>query len=150
MPSDDRMNNLANAGEVLADANVDAMLRLLRELGVPAEIAQSNTGDPLIRFRIDGYTSGLYFYGECEGKPGSYRSIQFAAMFSEQLPLEKANRWNRERRHVKVYADSDGQLAFEQDVPLDGGVTRRFLAERVMDWQRIFPTVLAFVSKKQS
>jgi Putative bacterial sensory transduction regulator len=142
------MESSSNAVEVLSDISLDMMLNLLEEQGLSGEVVGSNTGNPLIRLKIGGYTSGVYFYAEREGTPGYYRSIQFAAMFRQSLSLEDANRWNRERRYVKVYADADGQLAFEQDVSLDGGVTRRFLIERLNDWQRIFPAVLRFVAQQ--
>jgi hypothetical protein len=143
------MNSSSNAQELLSDISLEAMLALLTEQGVSGEIVQSNTGNPLVRFKVENHTSGVYFYAEREGKPGFYQSLQFVAMFREKLPLEKANRWNRERRHVKVYASDDGELTIEHDVSLDGGVARQFIAQRLKDWQRIFPVVLRFVSEGQ-
>ena len=141
------MGLFSSAPEILNDVSVSQIVDLFKEEGYTAETATTNSGKPYLRFKVEGFTSCIYFYSEVEGKPGFYKSIQFAAGFRDKVSIERANQWNVERRFVKVYSDNDGELQFDQDIALDGGVTRKFLAERIKSWRNLFTTVLAFVAK---
>ncbi|MBI3156906.1 MAG: YbjN domain-containing protein [Burkholderiales bacterium] len=141
------MGFFSSAPEIIGDVSPDQIVEIFKTDGFAAEIAALSSGRPFVRFKVDGYNSSIYFYSETEGKPGFYRSIQFSTGFRDKLSLDKANQWNRERRFIKVYADTDGELAFDLDIALDGGVTKKFLLERIADWRSLFSSVLAFVSK---
>lgn len=141
------MGLFSSSQETFNEVSVAQIVELFKEEGFVAEQATLSTGKPFLKFKVEGFTCGVYFYNENEGKPGHYRSIQFAAGFRDKVSLEKANQWNRERRFIKVYTDQDGELQFDQDVSVSGGVTRKFLSERIADWRSMFSSVLAYMSK---
>ena len=141
------MGIFSSAPETISEVSPDQIIQLFKEEGFTAELATLSSGKPFIRFKVEGFNSAIYFYSEKEDKSGFYRSIQFSAGFRDKLSLDKANQWNRERRFVKVYVDTDGDLSFDQDISLDGGVSKKFLLERIGDWRGFFSSVLAFVSR---
>lgn len=46
--------------------------------------------------------------------------------------------------YKKVYRDGDGEFSCDMDTDLDGGVTKRFLAESLITWRRMFVTCVSF------
>ncbi|MGE0469693.1 MAG: tetratricopeptide repeat protein [Nitrospira sp.] len=134
--------------EIFTEISPDQILQLFKEDGYLAERLLLNVTPEksIVRFKVEGFTSSIYFYYECDDKPGYYKSIQIRAGFSDKVSVEKANQWNRERRFIKMYSDSNGELVFERDISLEGGVTKKFLLERITEWRSLFMSVLRFVS----
>ncbi|MGC8792296.1 MAG: YbjN domain-containing protein [Bryobacteraceae bacterium] len=121
----------------------EEMAQIVREEGYVPELDHDSHGDPLIRFRVEGYNCLLFFYGVEDGRA---MSLQFRAAFREQAPLEKVNEWNRRKRFLKVYLDEDGDINIDMDVDLEGGVTRAYLAERLRTWRAAFLTCVRFLA----
>lgn len=134
--------------EILTEIAPDQIVQLFKEDGYLAELLQlkATPEKSFVRFKVEGFNSSVYFYHECDDKPGYYKSIQISTSFSDKVSVEKANQWNRERRFIKMYSDSNGELVFERDISLEGGVTKKFLMERITEWRSMFMSVLRFVS----
>ena len=141
------MNLCSTTPEYFNDVSADQILDVFKEQGFSAERANLDSGKSYIRFKVEGYTSRIYFYGESDNRPGFFNSLQFNASFRDKISMEKANQWNLERRLIKVYSDSDGELQFDLDVPLEGGVSRKYLMARIEDWRALFSRVLGFVTQ---
>ena len=121
----------------------EEMAQIVREEGYAPELDQDPQGDPMIRFRVEGYHCLLFFYGVEDGRA---MSLQFRAAFREQVPMEKVNEWNRRKRFLKVYLDEDGDVNMDMDVDLEGGVTRAYLAERLRTWRAAFLACVRFLA----
>jgi hypothetical protein len=121
----------------------EEMAEIVREEGYAPELDEDSHGDPMIRFRVEGYNCLLFFYGVEDGRA---MSLQFRAAFREQVPMEKVNEWNRRKRFLKVYLDEDGDVNMDMDVDLEGGVTRAYLAERLRTWRAAFLACVRFLA----
>lgn len=127
---------------IITSISGEEMARIVREEGYAPELGFDSQGDPLIRFRIEGYNCLLFFYGVEDGRA---MSLQFRAAFREQVDIEKINEWNRRKRFLKVYLDEDGDINMDMDVDLEGGVTRAYLAERLRTWRAAFLACVRFM-----
>jgi hypothetical protein len=95
---------------------------ILQNAGYRAEVVFVDS-KPRIRTGMSGYNVTIYLYS-CEEDSGC-GSITFYAGFTKtaQNTLSLANKWNQEKRYVKAYIDTDGDLAMEYDVSFFGGAT---------------------------
>ena len=93
----------------------EELSRILQDAGYKAELDTLQSGRKVIRSATSGYKFTLYTYGPKDDL-NVVHSIQFAAYFSSKISFEQANKWNKERRFVKVYQDADGDLCLEWDV----------------------------------
>ena len=85
--------------------------------------------------RMEGRRYGIYFYGCTSGRQCS--SLQFSwGIDKKGVPLAKINEWNRDKRFVKAYLDSEGDLMLEMDVNVAYGLTRKNLDD-TFDWWRL-------------
>ena len=114
------MSILTEHSQVTA-VNALEMAEVLRQAGFAPEIAEAGDGKPMITFEVWELKSILHFYGD---QGGSAPSVQFRAIFGGQFDPFKVNDWNRRRRFVKAYLDDEGNLFFDMDVDLDGGVSK--------------------------
>jgi hypothetical protein len=144
-PTEGIMGSFSNGSNIISEVSPEQVIELIKEEGFTAEILKGSTGQPRVSFKVEGFNSSIWFYSERDNKQGYYKSLQFAAGFKDKISIEKANKWNQERRFIKVYSDSDGELAFEMDVSLEGGVTRQYVIERITEWRGMFSLVLAYV-----
>lgn len=120
----------------------EEMAQIVREEGYAPELGADSRGDPLIRFRVEGYNCLLVFYGVQDGRA---MSLQFRAAFREQVDIGKVNEWNRRKRFLKAYLDEDGDINMDMDVDLEGGVTRAYLVERLRTWRAAFLSCVRFM-----
>lgn len=139
------MGLFSGSQEVHEATTAAQLAEIFREQGFSADVDKLPSGKPMVRFLVEGMKCGVYFYGEVDGKPGHFNSLQFAAGFRDKISIDKANQWNKERRFVKIYADGDGDLSLDMDVDLEGGVTRKFIADKIRLWRSTFLTCIRFV-----
>ena len=138
------MGLFSGSQRILNEISPDEVVQLFKEEGFSAELLKTPSGKPYIRFKVDGFNSQVIFFTECKEKPGYFPNIQLSASFRDKISAEKANKWNLEYRFIKAYSDSDGELSFERDISLEGGVTKEYLLEQIAQWRNYFSRVLAF------
>lgn len=125
----------------------EELAAVVREAGFVPEVTRDAQGDPLIRFRVEGITTAIYFYTCQDDRCESY---QFAAGFAtEQKPsCEAIIAWNRSKRFGRAYLDDDQDPWVELDVDLDGGVTRQYLLASFTTWRSVLLTFAREVAKR--
>lgn len=112
----------------------EQLAKAMQEAGFRAEI-RPGKNRPYILSSMSGRRISVYMYDCNDVDCGAY---QFAMFFSktERFDLDFANQWNRQKRLAKAYIDTDGDLNFEWDVQLDGGVAPEFVKQTIMTFER--------------
>jgi len=123
----------------------EELLELFQEMGFVAELDAFGDGTPLLRFQVEGLKCLLLFYG-IEGD-GRARSLQFRAIFSDPITLQKINEWHRSKRFPKAYLDSDGNVTVDMDIFLEGGVSRQHIKDRILSWRSGFLSFLSYAAE---
>jgi len=122
----------AQAQSLITAANPQAILDIARGYG-SAELSTDSENDPLIKGRIDGTSYHVFFYGCSNGR--NCKTIDFhAAWSSNRVNLRDVNEWNRTKRFVNAYLDSDDDPNLEMSVNLDSGVSRGNLDDTFDRW----------------
>ena len=119
---------------IVTASDPKSIVAALQEYGVAAKLEADDDGDPVIRLKISGANSNIYFYG-CDDNHADCRSIAFSAGFDLNEPYtpEKANEWNNNKRFSKSYVSEDGSAQIEMDVNMIGGITTDGFADTI-DW----------------
>ena len=88
------------------------------------------TGDPMFRIKLLDMNVQILFYGQDEG---GYKSLQFHVGFAmEDKPsLEVINDWNRSKRYMRAYLDSENDPHLEYDLDFEGGLTTQCIDEAI-------------------
>jgi hypothetical protein len=123
------------SGQELAD--------IVHEMGFVPHLSTDKSGDPVIRFNIEGLTCTIWFYGV---KDERANSLQFSTGFADKISPSKVSEWNANKRYLKAYLDTEGDVIGNMDVDLDGGVTQAFLVETLRRWRGVFLNFVDFMS----
>ena len=103
--------------------------------GYPAEVKPdpSTPSDKIISSSVDGINFDIYMYA-CNN--GRCASLQYAAGWNpSQLPsTDRVNSWDREKRYIRCYTDSDSIWA-EYDIDIDPGGTYEQLSFSLKRWR---------------
>ena len=112
--------------------SAEAMAEILRDAGFRAQIVTSGS-KPYIRTGMAGRRATVNFY-DCKAE--GCQSVQFRVVYTKnkKFTLAFANAWNLKKRFAKAYVDGDGDLNFEWDVDLDGGVSSAYLTQAVLSF----------------
>jgi hypothetical protein len=103
--------------------------RLLKD-SVDEVSVDSSGGDTTLDGTVDGTEFQVYFY-ECDGgdmssvaKPNSKcLGYEFRAYFPDYpTDVERVNQWNADHHYGKLWVDSDGDLAVQLNVIVEGGI----------------------------
>lgn len=123
----------SSASEPIKRVTVDVLSKVLQDSGYRAEIVQGSK-EKYIRTGLSGRRAAIYMYDCKDGTCGAY---QFSAIFTknEKYTLAFVNAWNKARRYAKAYLDNDGDLNFEWDIDLDGGVTPEYIKTTVSSFE---------------
>ncbi|MGB1208375.1 MAG: YbjN domain-containing protein [Paracoccaceae bacterium] len=119
----------------LVTATPDAVLTAFADQGYLLRLTQDNTGDPMLRGKINGKTFVVLFY-DCQDS--TCKSVTFKAWFTTAQPvsLGHINNWNKGKRFGKAYIDEDADTVLEMEVNLDFGVSASNLSDTA-DWWRV-------------
>lgn len=117
----------------------------LQNAGYKAELKKDSEGDPMISSAAQGVNFTVYFY-DCDGG-ARCRAIQFSAGFDMKTPptVQKINEWNRDKRYLKAYLDSDGDPRVEYDVNVNAGRTMSGLNDDFGVWTRRLADFKTFI-----
>ena len=106
------------AEKVITARDSDAILNMAKGYG-SASLDKDSDGDPLLTGKINGTSYNIHFYGCTNGS--NCESIQFATGWSKDVKivsLEEANAWNRKKRFVTAFTNTDGLILLRMDVML--------------------------------
>lgn len=88
---------------------------VIQESGYRAEMDKLDSGRTVIRSAAGGFRFGVYLYGKKDNQDHIV-TMQFSSSFSQKVTPEQTNKWNKEKRFIKAYADSDSELCLEWDI----------------------------------
>ena len=124
----------AFAADLVTAKQPSQILSIAKGFG-SAKLETDNSGDPVIRGRIDGTRYTVYFYGCDSGK--NCDDIQFMAGWSGYKVSRAAlNNWNKERRYGTAYLDDENDPILHMAVNLKYGVSRQNLDD-TFDWWKV-------------
>lgn len=114
------------SGSFATDANTidaarpDSIVNALQELGFQAKLETDSQGDPLIRSRMEGIRTSIYFYGCTDNK--DCQDLLFSTGFNltDGTTASRMNEWNETKLVGKAYIDDESDPWLEFYV---GGVT---------------------------
>ncbi len=123
------------AAQELSHARPVDVMNAFAANGYLMRLETDGEGDPMLRGRMAGVDFVTSFYG-CEG--AQCTSVMFTTFFTPErpVPLAVVNAWNADRRFGKAYIDDEGDLGFEMNVNLFGGVSEANPIDTV-DWWRV-------------
>ena len=133
----------ADSAKIYTSISGPELAEIVREMGFTPDLTADKSGDPLIRFRIEGLTCAIWFYGVKEGRADS---LQFSAGFADKVPQAKVNEWNSKKRFLKAHLDAEGDVIVNMDFDIDGGVTKAFFEEILKRWRGIFLSFASFMA----
>src|SRR3546814_20279779 len=93
---------------------------------------------------------GIAFLGIFMNCTGGHdcRTLQYYMGFSDarQVPLERFNEWNREKRFARAYRDESGDPVLEMDVDVDlSGLPRENIRETLNTWASLMTAYREFI-----
>jgi hypothetical protein len=88
---------------------------IVQECGFEADLRTFGDGRAAILSSSGGILFSIHLHGDGE-RLDRVTTLQFSSSFGDKVTLEQVNRWNREKRFLKAYADDDGELCLEWDV----------------------------------
>jgi hypothetical protein len=126
---------------VLATVTAEEVADIFRGEGFGPEVTKDSSGEPMLRFKVEGFNCNLFFYGV---KDGRAESLQFGIAFADKLSMERVNEWNRSKRFLKAHLGAEGDARVTMDVDLEGGVTRDHLVVCLQTWRSILLSFIRF------
>lgn len=136
---------LAQALDVYA--NPAQIAELLQQEGYLAKIENRGEDNIFISSKSEGLTWIVDFYGCVKRKNCS--SIQFTTGFTfdkkAKPTLEKLNSWNRDKRYVAAYADTDGDPHLFYDINLAEGISETTFKKSLDTWTTILGNFAKYI-----
>lgn len=117
-------------------------VRVLRKAGYPAELKKLKSGKPYVASEANGSDFSIYFY-ECDKLSLSCKSIEFFTWWKKEpfFTVELANKWNADKRFLKIAIDNDGDLEQRLYATTVGMNEANFL--ELLDWYESMDQSLA-------
>ena len=99
----------AQASEVVRASDPAGMVATLRGAGYEAELSKDDSGDPLIKIKLAGYNTNIFFYGCHSDRHDGCQSIQFAVGFDHKqgLSAEEAIKLSGQYRFMSLQLDDE-------------------------------------------
>ncbi len=135
--------------ELINAANPATIKAIVESQGWPATIVTKAGDDPYIESSRDGVKFLVLFMNCSENK--NCKTLQYYMGFSDakDVPLDKFNKWNKEKRFARAYKDNDGDPVLEMDVDLDfAGIPRENVGETFNTWGALMDSFREYVFEK--
>ena len=119
---------------------------LLESQGWQTEVSAEDGQDPILKASRQGEVFAVTFLNCQDGR--NCRTLQLLMGFADtkQVPLDKLNEWNRDRRFARVYRDEDGDPVLAMDVDLDfRGLPRENVSETLKTWTGLMTSFRRFI-----
>lgn len=137
----------APANAKLVDAKSPGPIAtLIQSQGWETETISEAGEAPYIRVTRGGAVFIIDFLNCDDGR--NCRTLRLLMGFSDakDLPLEKFNEWNRDRRFARAYRDEDGDPVLAMDIDLDfAGLPRENVGELFNTWTDSMESYRTFV-----
>lgn len=128
--------------DVLNSPDPNVILEIAKGFG-SAELTQDDSGDPMVKGRMQGMKYVIFFYG-CK-KGANCRSIQFSAGYTDEFAVDRANEWNMKYRWIRAYSKEGSN--FKMDVDFAGGITRANVEAQFSTWESFVGDIKDFVAE---
>ena len=139
----------APAHAQLVNANDPAKIKAIVESqGWPAKLIDEPGDDPYIESSRNGMPFLIIFMNCTAGK--QCKTLQYYMGFTgaANVPLDRFNAWNREKRFARAYLDEKGDPVLEMDVDLDfAGIPSRNVGETFKTWASLMDSFQTFISE---
>ena len=135
--------------ELINAANPATIKAIVESQGWPATIVAKPGDDPHIESTRDGVKFLVLFMNCTENK--NCKTLQYYMGFSDakDVPLDKFNKWNKEKRFARAYKDNDGDPVLEMDIDLDfAGIPRENVGETFNTWGALMDSFREYVFEK--
>lgn len=132
--------------ELVNATDPEKIRSIVESLGSPATLRAEPNADPYIESNLDGMPF-LVIFMNCTGGRDC-RTLQYYMGFSDakQVPLERFNEWNREKRFARAYRDESGDPVLEMDVDVDfNGLPRENIRETFNTWASLMRAYRDFI-----
>jgi len=132
--------------ELVNATDPEKIRTIVESLGSPATLRAEPNADPYIESNLDGMPF-LVIFMNCTGGRDC-RTLQYYMGFSDarQVPLERFNEWNREKRFARAYRDESGDPVLEMDVDVDfNGLPRENIRETFNTWASLMRAYRDFI-----
>ena len=132
--------------ELINAANPATIKAIVESQGWPATIITKEGDDPYIESNRNGLKFLVLFMNCDEGK--KCKTLQYYMGFNDakNVPFEKFNSWNKEKRFARAYRDNEGDPVLEMDVDVDfAGLPRENLGESFNTWASLMDAYREFI-----
>ncbi|MGB7411426.1 YbjN domain-containing protein [Sphingopyxis granuli] len=132
--------------ELVNASNPATIKAIVESQGWPATLVSKPGDDPYIESNRNGLKFLVLFMNCTEGR--NCKTLQYYMGFSDakQVPLEKFNQWNKEKRFARAYRDDEGDPVLEMDVDVDfNGIPRENIGETFNTWSSLMDTFREFI-----
>ena len=126
---------------------VDDVAAWLQQAGYKGALSKSDDGERYVSSAAEGVNFQVYMY-DCKDGPRC-ASMQFSVVFDlyKGLTTDKINQWNRDKRYIKAYIDSEGDPWGQYDVNLSPGRTYEGLDDDFAVWRQTLPVFKTFIGE---
>ncbi len=135
--------------ELINATNPATIKAIVESQGWPATIVTNEGDDPYIESNRNGLKFLVLFMNCDEGR--KCKTLQYYMGFSDakDVPLERLNQWNKDKRFGRAYRDDAGDPVLEMDVDLDfAGIPRENVGETFNTWASLMDSFREFVFEK--
>ena len=135
--------------ELVNAKNPATIKAIVESQGWPATLVTKDDADPYIESSRGGLKF-LVIFMNCEDHKNC-KTLQYYMGFSDakDVPLDRFNQWNKEKRFARGYKDDEGDPVLEMDVDVDfAGIPRENLGETFNTWASLMDSYREFIFDK--
>jgi hypothetical protein len=135
--------------ELVNAKNPATIKAIVESQGWPAALVSKADADPYIESSRGGLKF-LVIFMNCEDHKNC-KTLQYYMGFSDakDVPLDRFNQWNKEKRFARGYRDDEGDPVLEMDVDVDfAGIPRENLGETFNTWASLMDSYREFIFDK--
>lgn len=112
------------------------MVAILQDLGYKAALDKDGEGDPMIRTKMGGFNTYVYFYDCDAGTCGSLQ-LSIGLDLEQGTNAEVLNRFSRDNRYAHVYLDDEKDPFMQFDFEVLHASHAEHIASQVDLWEKL-------------
>jgi hypothetical protein len=135
--------------ELINAQNPATIKAILESQGWPATLVLKDGDDPYIESNRNDLKFLVIFMNCTDNK--RCKTLQYYMGFNDakNVPLDRFNAWNKDKRFARAYKDDAGDPVLEMDVDLDfGGIPRENVGETLNTWASLMDSFREHVFEK--